>query len=105
MKRKATRTDVYQEVTDRMIKALEDGVTPWQTPWTSAGRPRSMSTGKPYRGVNVFLLSLAAQDSGWTSPWFGTYGQIHECGGQVRQGEKSTLVTFWKTPSAMPSRR
>jgi antirestriction protein ArdC len=97
MTRKATRTDVYQEVTDRMIKALEAGVTPWQKPWTSAGRPRSMSTGKPYRGVNVFLLSLAAQDSGWTSPWFGTYGQIHERGGQVRQGEKSTLVTFWKT--------
>src|ERR1022692_1287968 len=62
MKRNATRTDVYQEVTDKMIKALEAGVTPWQKPWTSAGRPKSLSTGKPYRGVNVFLLSLEHVD-------------------------------------------
>jgi antirestriction protein ArdC len=100
MKRKATtkgtRTDVYQEVTDRMIRALEAGVVPWRKPWTSAGRPRSLSTGRPYRGINVWLLSLAGQDNGWTSPWFGTYGQIQERGGQVRKGEKSTLVTFWK---------
>jgi antirestriction protein ArdC len=84
-------------VTDRMIQALEEGVVPWRTPWTSAGRPRSMSTGSAYRGVNTWLLSLASREHGWHSPWFGTYRQIQERGGQVRKGEKSTLVTFWKT--------
>src|SRR5260370_38210384 len=80
-----------------MITALEARVVRWRKPWPSAGRPRSLSTGRPYRGINVWLLSLAGQDNGWRSPWFGTYGQIQERGGQVRKGEKSTLVTFWKT--------
>jgi antirestriction protein ArdC len=89
--------EIYQAVTDRMIQSLEQGVIPWRTPWTSAGCPRSMSTGSAYRGVNTWLLALASREHGWRSPWFGTYGQIQERGGQVRKGEKSTLVTFWKT--------
>lgn len=89
--------EIYQAVTDRMVRALEQGVVPWRTPWTLGGRPRSMSTGNPYRGINTWLLSLASHEHGWRSPWFGTYRQIQEHGGQVRQGEKSTLVTFWKT--------
>lgn len=89
--------EIYQAVTDRMIQALEQGVVPWRTLWTLAGRPRSMSTGSAYRGVNTWLLALASREHGWRSPWFGTYRQIRERGGQVRKGEKSTLVTFWKT--------
>jgi antirestriction protein ArdC len=88
--------DVYQAVTDRMVRALEQGVVPWRVPWTQSGRPRSMSTGSPYRGVNTWLLSLASHEHGWRSPWFGTYRQIQEQGGQVRKGERATLVTFWK---------
>ena len=89
--------EIYQAVTDRMVQALEQGVIPWRTPWSLAGRPRSMSTGNPYRGVNTWVLALASREHGWRSPWFGTYGQIQERGGQVRKGQKSTLVTFWKT--------
>jgi antirestriction protein ArdC len=88
--------DVYQAVTDRMVRALEQGVVPWRVPWTQSGRPLSMSTGKPYRGVNTWLLSLASHEHGWHSPWFGTYRQIQEQGGRVRRGERSTLVTIWK---------
>ena len=72
--------EIYQAVTDRMIQALERGVVPWRTPWTLAGRPRSMSTGSAYRGVNTWLLSLASREHGWRSPWFGTYQQIQEQG-------------------------
>jgi len=89
--------EVYRAVTDRMVEALERGVVPWRRPWTLAGRPRSLSTGRAYQGVNTWLLSLACQEHGWASPWFGTYRQIRERGGQVRKGERSTLVTLWKT--------
>jgi antirestriction protein ArdC len=89
--------EIYQAVTDRMVQALERGVVPWRTPWTAAGRPRSLSTGRAYQGVNTWLLSLACREQGWASPWFGTYRQVQELGGQVRKGERSTLVTFWKT--------
>jgi antirestriction protein ArdC len=92
-----TRTDLYQEVTDRITAALEAGTIPWRQPWhPAAGRPVSMSTGRPYRGVNVLLLGLAAADRGYASPWWGTYRQITELGGQVRRGEHSVQVVFWK---------
>jgi antirestriction protein ArdC len=88
---------IYQSVTDRMVAALAEGTVPWRKPWNVAsGLPASMSTGKPYRGVNVFLLGLVAQAEGYESPWWSTYRQISELGGQVRRGEKSTMVVFWK---------
>ncbi len=33
------KRDHRQEVTDSIIKMLEDGVAPWQKPWESAGMP------------------------------------------------------------------
>jgi antirestriction protein ArdC len=88
---------IHRIVTDRMIAALERGTIPWRKPWhAEAGRPRSMSTGQPYRGVNVFLLGLTAAEEGYASPYWGTYRQISDLGGQVRKGEWSTLVIFWK---------
>ncbi len=92
---------IHRIVTERMIAALQRGTVPWRKPWqAAAGRPRSMSTGQPYRGVNVFLLGLAAAEEGYGSPFWGTYRQIAGLGGQVRKGERSTLVVFWKQAQA-----
>jgi antirestriction protein ArdC len=92
---------VHRIITDRMIAALGRGTVPWRKPWqAAAGRPRSMGTGAPYRGVNVFLLALTAAEEGYGSPFWGTYRQISDLGGQVRKGEHSTLVVFWKQAQA-----
>ena len=92
---------VHRIVTERMIAALERGTVPWRKPWqAAAGQPRSMCTGQPYRGVNVFLLGLTAAEEGYSSPFWGTYRQISDLGGQVRKGEHSTLVVFWKQAQA-----
>jgi len=97
---KAVRTvrDAAEETTKKIIAALEAGVVPWQKTWKSLGAdlPRSLSTGKPYRGVNVFTLWFEGIDKGYKSNHWGTYRQISERGGQVRKGEKSTEVVFWK---------
>jgi antirestriction protein ArdC len=88
---------IHELVTGRIIAALERGTIPWHQPWHArTGRQRSMSTGQPYRGVNVFLLALTAADEGYASPFWGTYRQISGHGGQVRRGEHSTLVVFFE---------
>jgi antirestriction protein ArdC len=88
---------IHRIVTERMIAVLERGTVPWHKPWQAAiGLPRSMSTGQPYRGANVFLLGLTASEQGYASPYWSTYRQISDLGGQVRRGERSTLVVFWK---------
>lgn len=94
-----TKTDVYTEVTERIIEALEAGTVPWRKPWSSSAAgtgPVSLRGGKPYRGVNVFLLELTAATAGYTDPRWGTYKAITEAGGQVRRGEKGTRVILWK---------
>jgi antirestriction protein ArdC len=88
---------IHRMVTERMIATLQRGTIPWRKPWHAAtGQPRSMSTGQPYRGVNLFLLSLTADEEGYASPYWATYRQTAALGGQVRKGERSTLVVFWK---------
>jgi len=90
--------DIEAEVTDRMIEALERGTVPWSRPWTSAAglMPTSATTGKPYRGVNVWLLSLTAMEQGYASPYWVTFNQCKALGGHVRKGQRSTVVVFWK---------
>jgi hypothetical protein len=42
--------DIDKTVTTRILKQLQDGVVPWPKTW-SAGLPKSMTTGKEFRGV------------------------------------------------------
>lgn len=94
---KAPRQSVYAIVTEAILKALEQGVVPWKRPWGGAQlAPKSATTGKAYRGINVWLLFAESQIKGYESPWWVTYKQAQALGGQVKKGEKSTIVTFWK---------
>ncbi|HWL52838.1 MAG TPA: ArdC-like ssDNA-binding domain-containing protein [Chthoniobacteraceae bacterium] len=80
---------VYERVTDQIIQRLEEGVVPWHTPhMATVGFPKNFLSGKTYRGINVMLLAMG----GYISPWFLTYKQAQERGGNVRRGEKGYLV-------------
>lgn len=97
------KADVYQIVTDKVLALLEAGTVPWRKPWASTGGgvPLSMSTTKPYRGINPFLLICTAMAEGYTSPWWGTYDHIAKLGGQVRRGQESTTVVWWNRGTNM----
>src|ERR1041385_8397148 len=82
---------VYEIITDRMIKLLEQGTVPWHKPWRSGGEPKNLQSGKEYRGVNVFLLSSA----GYREPWWLSYKQAQARGGQVKRGEHGLPVVYW----------
>ena len=84
--------DVYEIVTNRIIEHLEKGVIPWQKPWTEAGHPKNLITGKDYRGINVWLLNTL----NYAQNYFLTFKQVKELGGNVKKGEKAQEVIFWK---------
>lgn len=119
-----SRTDVYESVTDRIVAALEEGVVPWKVPWVGGG-PVNVRSGRPYRGINIFLLGLR----GYGDPRWGTFKAVKEAAvkaaiaegrevvphptapttfyevingekvlfrGGVRKGEKGTAVILWK---------
>jgi len=90
--------DLYQEVTDRIVGALEQDVAPWVRPWNApAGFPRNGATGRPYSGINILLLWLTAETRGYASPEWFTFQQARTLGACVRKGQRGTLVTFWRT--------
>lgn len=95
----STKRDIRQEVTDTIIEALESGTAPWVKGWSGGAAmdmPRNGATGRQYNGVNVLLLWISAHANGYGSNEWMTYKQTQGIGGQVRKGEKSTMVTFWK---------
>ena len=99
-----TKVDLYQEVTNAIVAELERGVVPWVRPWTTldprfGGGPFNGHTARAYRGVNVLLLLISAMKKGYEDPRWFTYLQAQALGAQVKGGERSTLVIFWKQSS------
>jgi antirestriction protein ArdC len=87
------RGSVYDQITERIIAMLEAGTVPWRKPWQAkAGFPRNLVSGKPYRGINVFLLHAMSYES----PFWLTFKQAQQLGGTVKKGEKACPVVFWK---------
>lgn len=91
--------DFRQEVTDNIVRMLENGVAPWQKPWDARGAgfnmPLNPTSGRAYRGGNALHLMATALQKGYQDPRWMTYKQAGEHGWQVRRGEKGTQIEFW----------
>lgn len=86
----------YEVVTQRVIEAIENTKSiPWRRPWGAhSGNvtlPCNLTSNKPYRGINIFLLSMM----GYQSPFWLTFKQAKSLGGSVKRGEKGCPVIFW----------
>jgi antirestriction protein ArdC len=95
MAKSGPKRDHYQEVTDRIVAALEAGPGAWTRPWrtmATSGMPLNGSSGRKYNGINVWLLAL----SGYGDPRWFTFRQAREAGGHVRRGEHGTQIVFWR---------
>jgi len=92
----------YQAITASIIRALENGTVPWQKAW-KAPRPghnpnahHNAVTGRNYAGLNVITLWAEAAQHGYESAAWLTYNQAAQLGGNVKRGERSATVSFWK---------
>lgn len=83
------KKSVYEIITERIIEQLENGVIPWQKPWsgTHSGAYNRVSN-KPYSLLNQMILKHDGE--------YATFKQWSDLGGKIRKGEKSEVVTFWK---------
>ncbi|MFK0033776.1 ArdC family protein [Pseudomonas monteilii] len=98
-------SDIYLDVTNKIVSALSQGVIPWIKPWTTAGSssdfpfPINAVTRRPYAGINVPLLWAEARLRGFTQDRWLTFNQARKAGGHVRKGEQSTLAVLYKPMS------
>ena len=73
------KKDIFQRVTDMIVRAIEEGAGSYRMPWrTSGGFPNSPINAvskRPYRGINVLVLWATAQERGYKSGTWATYKQ------------------------------
>ncbi len=100
------KRNIAEEITNRILEDLENGVTPWEKPWKHGKGlplPVNASTQKRYRGINVFVLYAEQDKRGFSSPAWITFNQAKALKGNVRKGEKGTDVVFYKKLSKTKS--
>lgn len=95
-----TRFDVHEAITNQIIAAIDAGTGKLQMPWHRSGAnimlPVNVASGNAYRGVNTVALWAAADAFGYDHGLWGTYRQWQDRGAQVRKGEKSSLIVFYR---------
>lgn len=90
-----------KKVADVFVQALSEKKLEWKKNWgTFGGTPINACTGKYYRGINRFYLSMVtmaevqngcAADNRWA-----TFKQINDKGWKVRKGAKGYKVEYWQ---------
>ena len=91
------RPDVAQTITDLILEKIEQGTAPWLKPWSASSTRPLRHQGIPYAGINSFFLWAGADTTGYTSPFWMTYRQASELGGQVRKGESGSFSVYYNT--------
>lgn len=84
---------IYDITTDKVLELMEKGIVPWKQTWEKS-LPINYISKKPYNGSNLFFLYCVCQLDGYTVPYFASYKQIKDLGGQVRKGQRGYPVYF-----------
>lgn len=97
---KSDRTNLYDEITYKIIGELEGGRVPWVQPWgTEAAKaplamPNNAATDRGYSGINILILWGAVIEHGFLGQSWLTFRQALSLGGNVRKGERGTTVVY-----------
>lgn len=83
------KTDLFEQVTNKIVEEMEKGRIPWQQPWKGGMQAISHSTGKAYSFLNQMLLGFKGGE------WL-TLSQCKREGGSVKKGEHASTVVFWQ---------
>ena len=83
---------VNEIITKKIIDQLEKGVVPWHKPW-KVSFPKNLVSKKEYRGINVILLTMEGRES----PYWLTFKQSKDLGGNVKKGATGAIVNSSST--------
>lgn len=64
--------------------------------------PENALTRKAYNGINIVNLWVAAEVKAYAAPIWASFQQWKQLGCQVRKGEKSSLIVFYKDYETEP---
>jgi antirestriction protein ArdC len=84
-----------KEASGRIAAAFEAGVAPWSRSdrlRLTCGLPVSAATGKPFRGINTWLLELSAIRKKYRNRFWATRRQWEQLGGVVVWGDGTPVI-------------
>lgn len=76
---------------DKIINKIENGGMNWRKTWKTQ-MPCNYITKRPYNGINL----LNTMYSDFQSPYYLTFKQVQDLGGNVKKGSKGTEIVFWQ---------
>ncbi|MBK9721992.1 MAG: DUF1738 domain-containing protein [Saprospiraceae bacterium] len=84
-------SNLYEEVTNKIIAMIEQGVAPWRRTWSTYGLARNYGTDHIYTGINLILMNNTMHPI----PYFLTFNQVMEQGGRIKKDAKAEKVIYF----------
>ena len=92
--------DIRTDITNAIINLIEQGKANSHNPlWDQAckhGMPRNSATTRPYNGINVPLLWIAAEKYGFARNEWLTFLQLQQLGARLKAGSKGAMGIYFK---------
>ncbi|MDD4840287.1 MAG: zincin-like metallopeptidase domain-containing protein [Clostridia bacterium] len=89
--------NAHEKITNIILNKIQsENVLPWQKPWRSSYNGIPFCNGiskRAYTGANPCLLAFQGACA-FKSPYFMTFKQVSELGGNVKKGEHGLWITF-----------
>lgn len=84
-----TKVDIYQEITDKIIAQMEQGIIPWDCPWVKLNDRGAYNrvSKKSYSLLNQLFLGKPGE--------YASFDQWKSAGGHVKKGSKASRVVWW----------
>lgn len=91
------KTNEYRKaIADAFVKSLQENSLEWKKGWNSSvATPQNAITGKNYKGLNRFFLTLHSMSHNITDPRWATFKQIQDKGWRLNKGAKGMKVEYW----------
>ncbi|GGF50948.1 ArdC family protein [Echinicola rosea] len=85
-----------ETVTNEIIEGIQSDNLTWEKVWNPRNAPKNYASNRPYLGFNALWLAWVTTSKNFSSPYFLTFKQAKQLGGNVKKDQRGTKVVFWK---------
>ena len=89
----------YDIIREKILTAIDTQGLKWVKSWAVAKliKPMNYKTKNNYSGVNLLFLGFILEKYNTSNPFFLSYKQAVDMGGQVKEGSKGIPIFYWST--------
>ena len=85
-----------ETVTNEIIEGIQNENLTWEQVWNPKNAAKNYASNRPYLGFNALWLAWVTISKKFNHPYFLTFKQAKQLGGNVKKDQKGTKVVFWK---------